>query len=459
MSLLNTGRARAGTRVSAVPHSWLGILIGLVLVAVGAAVSLFLILRYLDNRPLDLFDHTAQLIIVVEDALIANDIPIANLSVSEPVVRQDAGASWYWFDLDVTVPASVGLERVEASLKDVMALNDVETSNASGAESEGFRTLLLSTRGREFADIRFVVLKSEPTTEEPPVSPTNPDSDASQAPPLPPVLLPHVAAGADAYGIDALLNLALPDIEELPLDSHGLDSSDMGPLPSEKKPDETVAAPRIAIIVDDGGYGGAVTEDVLALDPSLTLAILPHATHSEETARRAAEAGFEVLLHMPMENSSDKKPFPGHIATNMTAEEIKDLTEKALEQVPNAVGVNNHEGSKFTANADAMRRFFDVIKPLGLFFVDSRTIGSTLAAATAREMGIRTASRDVFLDHDSSTDAIRGQLEQLVKAAKERGFAIGICHFRSNTAAVLAEFLPTLKAEGVTLAHVSELVK
>jgi len=211
--------------------------------------------------------------------------------------------------------------------------------------------------------------------------------------------------------------------------------------------------------VDDGGYGGEPTEIILGLNPALTVAILPNTPHATTLAGDAKQRGFEVILHMPMENTSPTLVHPGQLDGGMDAAEIRRLTESALAQVPGAVGINNHEGSKFTTNAKALGRFMDGIRDSGLFFINSRTTTESVAFEVARQFGIPTAACSLFLDSDSDPGAIRAQFGQLIGEAKAHGSAIGICHFRKNTAEILRETLPKLPGEGVELVHVSELVR
>jgi hypothetical protein len=258
--------------------------------------------------------------------------------------------------------------------------------------------------------------------------------------------------------IENVLDIELPDAEELPLDSADLNGDAQEQALPQPGPREW-ETPQIAIIVDDGGYGGWITERILAMDKNLTLSILPYATHSTLTASRAEELGFEVMLHMPMENSLGRTTFPGQITTDMTPEQIHELTFKALEEVPCAVGLNNHTGSKFTANCESMRVFLQGIQDLPLFFVDSRTIKDSCAYAVAQEMGIPCATRDLFLDHDPNPKVIKQRFLQLMDIAQRHGRGIGICHFRKNTVPVLECMLPEIKKAGIELVPVSEFIE
>jgi polysaccharide deacetylase 2 family uncharacterized protein YibQ len=127
--------------------------------------------------------------------------------------------------------------------------------------------------------------------------------------------------------------------------------------------------------------------------------------------------------------------------------------------VPHAVGVNNHMGSKFTAEADAMRPFLDWVQSTGLYFVDSGTTAQSVAYEEAHELGIPSAARTLFLDNADEPGQIRARFLELAESARQQGEAIGICHFRPHTAVVLAEMLPQLNTMGIELVRASELVR
>ncbi|NLV41532.1 MAG: hypothetical protein GXY15_09950 [Candidatus Hydrogenedentes bacterium] len=232
------------------------------------------------------------------------------------------------------------------------------------------------------------------------------------------------------------------------------------PAPAKKAPPAGGKGPvRVAIILDDGGWGGPETRRVLTLDNRLTLAILPNAPKTEALAREAAEKGFEVMLHMPMESSLTARKFPGQVETSMDRETIHRLAREAVAQVPGLVGVNNHTGTLFTQDAERMGWFMEVLREKNLYFVDSMTTAKSAAHAAAGAAGLKAARRDVFLDNDASLPYIRNQVRELVKRARTRGSAVAIGHFRRNTVTVLEEILPGLEKEGVVLTRMSELVQ
>src|SRR6266545_4108021 len=96
-----------------------------------------------------------------------------------------------------------------------------------------------------------------------------------------------------------------------------------------------------------------------------------------------------------------------------------------------------------------------VLKGKDMFFIDSKTSPVSIGESLAREMGIRAASRNVFLDNEQEVDAIKTQIQKLADMARKNGKAIGICHPHKTTLQALAESLPGLKAEGITFAYAS----
>lgn len=220
------------------------------------------------------------------------------------------------------------------------------------------------------------------------------------------------------------------------------------------------SAPRLAIIFDDAGGSLAHVEDIIALGRPVAVAILPHLAYSTEAARRARAAGLEVLLHLPVEPEDDTKAMgPGGVLTAMDDAEIRAVVRSDLESVPGAVGINNHMGSKGTADYRVMRVILDIVRGAGLFYVDSVTTPRTIVAPVAEEIGVRTAARAVFLDNENDETAIRRQVFRAMTVARERGSAIAIGHAQRLTPRVVMAMLPEFDRAGVVLVPVSTLVK
>ncbi|MFQ5428162.1 MAG: divergent polysaccharide deacetylase family protein [Thermodesulfobacteriota bacterium] len=235
------------------------------------------------------------------------------------------------------------------------------------------------------------------------------------------------------------------------------------PLETMPLPPEKVSLPvaRVAILIDDMGGNLSSLKEILSLELPITISVLPRLKHSREVSRIAAMSGRDVLLHLPMEpkNRVVNHPGPGVVLTEMAEPLIRKTVMEDLEFVPEAIGTNNHMGSRFTEDEPAMRKVFTILKERGLFFVDSRTTSASIGTRLATETGIPHATRDVFLDNERDVLYIDGQIKTLVNIARKRGTAIGIGHPYPETLAALKKVLPLLKEEGIEVVPVSELLK
>ena len=158
----------------------------------------------------------------------------------------------------------------------------------------------------------------------------------------------------------------------------------------------------IAIIIDDFGYrNDYVTDGFLALEADLTYAVIPGHEHSYFFSEKAKSEGFEVIVHMPMENTGKtygEEQFV--LKTDMDVETIQRRVINAFNQIPSAIGMNNHQGSKASADQRIMSTIARVLKDKNKFFVDSRTTVETIGETTMKIFDVPTASRNVFLDND-----------------------------------------------------------
>jgi polysaccharide deacetylase 2 family uncharacterized protein YibQ len=235
------------------------------------------------------------------------------------------------------------------------------------------------------------------------------------------------------------------------------------PSPSQKvpaKPDRTKSRHRVAIVIDDIGYRLKPAKRLLALDLPLTLSILPHSPHGREIAALAAKKGLEVMVHLPMEPKSypHTKPGPGALLTNMPPQKLYDLTLKNLDAIPGATGANNHMGSRFTEDPQALAPVLRALASRGVFFLDSLTSPHSQAFLTAKSMGIRAGRRHIFLDHNPTPQAVRRQMKRLLALAGRRDGLIAIGHPHDATIKVLAEFAGHLRRD-VKMVRAAALVK
>jgi len=219
--------------------------------------------------------------------------------------------------------------------------------------------------------------------------------------------------------------------------------------------------PRLAIIIDDLGRDRASTDAVLALPFPFTASVLPNLPFSADVADRAYRRGEHVILHLPMEAVSETgsaEPEAVELRVGMNESQVKSILAEMLATVPHADGVNNHEGSRATADPALMNELMAALRERGLYFIDSRTTAATVAYDSAESVGVPSASRKVFLDDTPTRQAVLDQLDLAVRDARRDGFAIAIGHPHPATLAALSEGIPRLRADGIQLVFASDLV-
>jgi polysaccharide deacetylase 2 family uncharacterized protein YibQ len=233
------------------------------------------------------------------------------------------------------------------------------------------------------------------------------------------------------------------------------------PVTAASRPAPSGRGPLLAIILDDLGYDRAPAEALLSLPVPLTVSVLPNHPYSAEIAEEAHRRGDEVLLHLPMESSSDgAQPEAGELRVGMTPDEVDRHIEEMLESVPHVAGVNNHQGSRATADPLLMNAVMAALRRRGLFFIDSRTTAQTVAYDAAQHDGVRAVYRNAqFLDDTPTREAVLAQISLAERQASRLGWAVAIGHPHPGTLAALEEALPQLQARGVRLVLASDLVR
>lgn len=217
---------------------------------------------------------------------------------------------------------------------------------------------------------------------------------------------------------------------------------------------------KIALIIDDfGDHWDETRKAYIRLNRNLTYSIMPGRRFSRQTASEMIRAGYEIIMHLPMEPQNAAFKNDGYmVLADMDREAIRRTIRKSLEEVPGAAGVNNHMGSRTTSDKRVMEDVLEEIRKRGLYFVDSRTTAETVAYDTAQRMGIPSGERDVFLDTSLDKEAIRRSLWETARTAERKGFAVGIGHCHKNMIEVLEEELTRLEREGFLLVSISEIV-
>jgi polysaccharide deacetylase 2 family uncharacterized protein YibQ len=226
---------------------------------------------------------------------------------------------------------------------------------------------------------------------------------------------------------------------------------------SSAPPAAAAAQPRLALIIDDCGQWLHTERGFIALPVALTLSVLPDVRFNHTIEHEAADGNKGVMLHLPMETLSGLNPGPGKITTEMNDGAIAAQIEHDLGNVDLARGVNNHEGSKATANARVMNDLMTVLARHDRFFIDSRTNRASLAQEIAERRGVATAGRDVFLDNRADVAYTEGQLRIAAAIAKRDGSAIAIGHPRPTTLAAVRAMIPELQADGIKFVLAADL--
>jgi len=210
---------------------------------------------------------------------------------------------------------------------------------------------------------------------------------------------------------------------------------------------------RISIIIDDMGGSMEIAKKFVELPYPIALAVLPYEPYSQEVARLAKKHGKVVLLHMPMEPHGypEKNPGKGALLVGQDRDTQRRLFLRALKHVPGAIGVNNHMGSRFTENREAMRVFLELVKEKNLFFIDSATTDKTVACDVAREVGIPCFRRDVFLDHEVTASFTQAQLVRLFDIAQTKDLTIAIGHPHKITLELLQKGLAEIRNKNIEM--------
>ena len=303
-------------------------------------------------------------------------------------------------------------------------------------------------------------LTAKQTAKTAPLDITVVDRDSPPALPAPSFQPPTAPAQAS--------QIALPPASTAPaaLTANPTPPSTTAQIPAEawlrnavKMPIADDNRPLIAIVIDDMGVARRRSQRAVALPAPLTMAFLPYAGDVAAQATAAQAAGHELLVHIPMQPLGfNSDPGPNVLDARLGPEEVNRRLLWNLSQFTGYIGFNNHMGSQFTANQEAMAAIMAVARARGLLFLDSRTSSQSVGFETARDLGVTATIRDVFLDNTDSVHEVEMRLRQTMAQARARGSAIAIGHPRDSTITVLEKWLPEIAAQGFRLAPLSAVV-
>ena len=215
----------------------------------------------------------------------------------------------------------------------------------------------------------------------------------------------------------------------------------------------------ISIVLDDMGLNLRRSKEVIELQGPLTLSYLSYARDLIQQTSLASSMGHELLLHLPMEPYGHEDPGPGALLVGLKELELRKRLNSALGKFPNFIGVNNHMGSRFTADLSSMRFLLSDLKKKEYLFLDSVTTSRSVAVKVGRVLDMPIVTRDVFLDDTNSEREILLRLRQTELIAKKTGTAIAIGHPRRVTLNTLKEWMKNLKKKKIELAPLSAIAK
>ncbi len=232
------------------------------------------------------------------------------------------------------------------------------------------------------------------------------------------------------------------------------------PVPGERPVAEVRnTGPAIALVIDDMGFDRRNSARAVGLPAAVTLSYLPTAPDVGRQVRGARLRGHDVMLHLPME-AEDHRGRPGRNILSVAQERgvLQSRLTEMLRGFGGYIGVNNHQGSRFTRDRERMGIVLRELRRRGMFFLDSRTSGGSIGAEVAREIGLPHASRDVFLDHDPSRREIRERMREAEAIARSAGRAVVIAHPRTATMDMVEPWLEALVRDGIRLVPVASVL-
>lgn len=216
---------------------------------------------------------------------------------------------------------------------------------------------------------------------------------------------------------------------------------------------------RLAIVIDDAGRDLDSQHIYEQMGIPLTLAVMPDQVHTRDAALSWRAHGLPVILHQPMESVSGIGMEPKVILTSMSDAAIRQMLSDSLSQLPEAIGINNHQGSKATIDARIMDIVMNELHHRGLFFFDSHTNSTTAADKAAKTYGVPYVRNDLFVDNSASVSDICAMIQEGADRAKKKGTYIIIGHCRPHTAEAFRQMVPKLKAQGIEFVYLSSLKK
>lgn len=227
------------------------------------------------------------------------------------------------------------------------------------------------------------------------------------------------------------------------------------PIPAGAKP------PFVAIVIDDMGLDRRNAARAIRMAGPLTLSFMSYAEDLSVQAAAARQAGHEVMLHLPMEplNLRGNNPGPQALYVGLGDEEIRKRLSWHLDRFADYAGVNNHMGSRFTADPRGMGIVLAELQRRGVFWLDSLTGPQTAGLTLAAKRGLAATGRDLFLDDEREPGGVAGQLAVLEQIARRNGDVIAIGHPHTATLEALERWIAQARQRGFSLVPVTAVLQ
>ncbi len=211
--------------------------------------------------------------------------------------------------------------------------------------------------------------------------------------------------------------------------------------------------PKLAIVIDDVTTKSQLNK-IKKIGYRVTPSFMPPTPGHPNSANISKDLDF-YMIHFPLEASTFRAEEKNTLHITDSYERIEKRVSEIRQWYPNAKYTNNHTGSKFTSNTQAMDRLFKALVKYDFVFMDSRTSGKTVGKQMAKKYNMPYIVRNVFLDNEQDFAYIQNQLKKAIRIAKKNGQAIAICHPHSITLKVLRESKHLLK--DLELVYVNQL--
>ena len=217
----------------------------------------------------------------------------------------------------------------------------------------------------------------------------------------------------------------------------------------------------ICLVIDDFGFAmNSDVQEFLILNNNITAAIIPGTPYAESIGKYADSIGVETIIHMPMKShEKDETDYPISLNEKLNAALVEKRVRIAFKEVPTALGMNNHQGSKATESLQLMKNLARTLKKMDKFFLDSFTNPESRGYITMRRYGVPTQLRQVFLDHVEDPIQIKYNLDSLATLSHNMDIAVGIGHVKPITMEVLKKEIPRLESEGYRFIRLSQAVR